>query len=121
MLALAIFVCLGCRHARLPDGIGSQPASGSVSITVVNRNALDATLYVVHDGFRERLGTVTAATQASFELPFSRLGAGRDFYLVADPVGGRQPVRTEVVHGLDGLLVTWTLESDLRRSSITTQ
>jgi hypothetical protein len=119
-LALAVQLSAGCRHAKVPDGVSIQPVTGSVSIVIVNRNALDATLYVVHDGFRERLGTVTAATQSSFELPFARLGAGREFYLVADPIGGKQPARTETLQGLDGLVITWTLESDLRRSSVTT-
>lgn len=90
-------------------------------ITVVNHNALDATIYVIHDGIRERLGSAIAAMRLTVELPFSRLGAGRDFHLVADPVGGKQPVRTETLHALDGLVITWTLESDLRRSSVTTQ
>jgi hypothetical protein len=121
VISLAVLANAGCHHAGQPDRGGPEPAAGSVSITVVNQNVLDATLYVVHDGFRERLGTVTAATRANFELPFVRLGAGREFYLVADPVGGKQPVRTEILQGLDGLLITWTLESDLRRSSVTTQ
>jgi hypothetical protein len=110
-----------CRHARGPDGVSSEPAAGSVSIAIVNNNALDVTIYLAHAGYRERLGTVTAATRATFDLPFRRLGAGRDFHLIADPLGGRQPVRTESLHPPDGSVVIWTLESDFRRSSVTVQ
>jgi hypothetical protein len=119
LLLASVLVIPACQHARGPGGVVGEPVAGSVSIAIVNQNALDVTIYVAHDGYQERLGTVTAATRASFALPFSRLGAGREFHLVGDPVGGRQGVRTEVLHGLDGLVITWTLESDLRRSSVT--
>jgi hypothetical protein len=97
----------------------ATPTDGTVTIRIVNHNVLDMTLYVVHDSYRDRLGSVTAATTADFELPFRRLGAGREFRLLADPVGARTPVRTEILHAQDGQLVTWTLETDLRRSTVT--
>jgi hypothetical protein len=121
-VTVALLLASGsCRHAPTPDHVSAGPLSGSVAIAIVNNNALDVTIYLAHAGYRERLGTVTAATKATFELAFRKLGAGRDFQLIADPLGGRQPVRTEVLHPPGGSLVTWTLESDLRRSSVVVQ
>lgn len=109
----------GCRHRSTSGTQTATPTDGSVTIRIVNHNVLDMTLYVVHDSYRDRLGSVTASTTTEFELPFRRLGAGREFQLLADPLGARTPVRTDILHPQDGQLVTWTLESDLRRSSVT--
>jgi hypothetical protein len=121
VLSLAL-VLLGlgsaCRH-RVPSAQSTTPADGTVTIRIVNHNPLDMTLYVLHDSYRDRLGTVVAATTTDFELRLRTLGAGRVFQLLADPVGGREPTRSEMLHVQDGQLVTWTLETDLRRSTVT--
>jgi hypothetical protein len=46
------------------------------------------------------------------------LAAGAEYQLLGDPVGSRQTVRSEPLHAQDGDVVTWTLEDDLKRSSV---
>lgn len=119
LVLLLLALSVSCRHRATPGAEATTPTDGTVTIRIVNHNALDMTLYVVHDSYRDRLGTVIAATTTDFELRLRTLGAGRVFQLLADPVGGRAPTRTEVLHVQEGQLVTWTLETDLRRSMVT--
>jgi hypothetical protein len=119
---LLLLTLLSCRSSSPSDYklVGrSTPENAQFTIRVVNHNVLDVTLYVVHDGHRERLGNATAATTAQFSFLLRRLGAGREFSLQADPIGSRTPVRTETFMAREGQIVTWTLESDFSRSTIT--
>ena len=88
-----------------------------VTITVVNHNTLDVTLYNVRQGRRERLGDVTAAMSNSFKLPLRRL-PGNELQLYADPIGSNRGVTSEVLHLSAGDIVEWTLETDLARSHV---
>ena len=88
-----------------------------VTITVVNHNTLDVTLYNVRQGRRERLGDVTAAMSNSFKLPLRRL-PGNELQLYADPIGSNRGVTSEVLHLSPGDVVEWTLETDLARSHV---
>ena len=119
-MLVALPLVLSCRKQVDPRLSGGEiPENAAFTVRIVNNNALDVVLYIVHDSRRERLGQATASTTANFEFRLRRLGAGREFALQADPIGGRQPVRTETLLARDGSIVTWTLESDLRRSSVT--
>ena len=88
---------------------------------IVNRSQLDAILYVVHDGTRDRLGAVTAATSANFTLRVRSLGAGGEFSLLADPVGSMRTTSTEILRANQGSVFTWTLETDFSRGSVLVQ
>lgn len=118
LLFLAI-AFTGCHPRVKPDGTAVPVADGSVTIKIVNSNALDVVMYVSHDAYRDRLGVATAATTTTYLLKFSTLGAGHEFQLLADPVGSREPFRSEIVHPQDGQILTWTLESDFARSHLT--
>jgi hypothetical protein len=119
-VALALMVASSCRKQVDTRLIGSEvPENASFTIKVVNNNRLDVVLYIVHDAHRERLGNATAATTTDFEFRLRRLGAGREFRLQADPIGSATPVRTESFLARDAMLLTWTLESDFKRSSVT--
>jgi hypothetical protein len=89
-----------------------------ISISVVNRNRLDVMVYVVHDGLRTRLGLATASTTTNFNLALRMLGAGKEYRLIADPIGLRIVVTSETLHALAGDEVTWSLEDSFARSTI---
>jgi hypothetical protein len=108
-----------CRTAGSGAHAAAAAPLGEVTIDVVNHHWLDVVVYVVHDGRRDRLGTATATTTTEFKLPIRVLGAGRDYRLLGDPIGSRSGVATETLHAENGEVVTWTLESDLARSTVT--
>lgn len=119
LLVLAALVfATACFHKRsiIQD---AAFANGEITLVIVNHNWLDVAVYLVRGTARERVGTATAATTTQFVLPLRRLGAGGDFRLLADPVGGRRTFTSETLHGQDGDIVTWTLEDNLSRSTVT--
>lgn len=118
---LLLLLAVPCCHRTQTTGAQAAvvPQDGSITIKIVNNNKLDVILYVVHDSYRDRMGSATASATTTFELRLRLLGAGRDFQLLADPVGSREPVRSETLHPLDGQVITWTLETDFARSTVT--
>lgn len=59
------------------------------TVSVDNRAYMDMNIYVVEGGTsRRRLGTVTAASRATFVIPHSVVGNGRELMFLADPIGG---------------------------------
>jgi len=104
----------GARHAAAPPR--AQPVE--VALHVTNHHWLDMTISLEHDGQRTRVGSVTAATSAEFVLPLRMFGVSREFRLVAEAIGSPEVVRTETLTIQPGQFIEWTLEHDLRRSSV---
>ena len=107
----------GCLKPPAPapsDPIGT----GRVVVTVHNNYRADINVYVVRDGQPVRVGTATAATTTSFDVPSRLLGQGRQLRLRADPIGGRSVHTSELIRVGPGQRIDWTLETDLSRSSI---
>lgn len=86
-----------------------------VTLNVINHHLLNVTVFNVIQGRRDRLGEVTAASNASFKLHLRRLPTS-EIQLFADPIGERAGVTSEVLHLAPGDNVDWTLETDLARS-----
>jgi hypothetical protein len=115
--ALAL-VCvgLGCAHRRTPADQRSEPVD--VALAVTNHHFVDVTIFVGHDGQRTRVGTVTAASTEHFRLPWRLLRMSRQFRLLGEVIGSSETVSTEVLTIQPGQSIEWTLEHDLRRSSV---
>jgi hypothetical protein len=113
-LATTLAGCLKPPAATPSDPIGT----GRVVVTVHNNNRADINVYVVGDGQAVRVGTATAATTSSFDVPARLLGQGRQLRLRADPIGGRAVHTSELIRVGPGQRIDWTLETDLSRSSI---
>lgn len=94
------------------------PAQGEIALNVTNHNFLDVVVYVVHDGQQTRVGTVTGSSSAVFYLPARLLGQGREIRLLGHPIGGTNLAQTETIVVQPGQYISWTLETDLRRSSV---
>jgi len=75
LLILFGTLTLACGSYHRPP---AAPApQDSFAIVVVNHHWLDVTVYLVHDGQRTRVGTVTATTTQQFDLSARLLGATR--------------------------------------------
>jgi hypothetical protein len=101
------------RESRVGGG-----SAGEIALNVTNHNFLDVVVYVQHDGQQTRVGTVTGSSSAIFYLPARLLGQGREIQLLGHPIGGTDLARTETIVLQPGQYITWTLETDLRRSSV---
>ncbi len=105
---------------------GSKPApspavdvpEGEIALSVTNHNYLDVVVYVVHDGQQTRVGTVTGSSSAVFFVPVRLVGMGHELQLYGRAIGSDAFARTHTLIVEPGQYLEWTLESDLRRSSV---
>lgn len=111
LLVLGAYGCV--KHSIIPD----EP--DVITISVSNNNSLDMTVYAVNQSMRVRLGTVSTASTQKFTLPLHQISPTGDLQLFADPIGSRRTYRSESIHVFAGQAVEWTLQADLRQSSLT--
>jgi len=114
LLLLALVGASGC-HARHRAEV--VPVT-DIGLAVINHNWLDVTIYVLHDGQRTRIGTVTGSSSQQFVLPGRLLGQSHQLALLGDAIGSNDFARTEALNIQPGQYIEWTLETDLRRSSV---
>ena len=91
-------------------------APPQVSVAVTNHNWSDITVYLVAGGLPQRLGMVSALSEATFDFSSHRLNTSSGVRLRALPMAGKA-FTTETILVLPGQLITWTLENDLATSS----
>ncbi len=106
------------RGNKTPSAPAFDVPEGEIALTVTNHNYLDVVIYVLHDGLQTRVGTVTGSSAAVFFLPARLLGQAREIRLFGDAVGSDAFARTEILIVQRGQYIEWTLETDLRRSSV---
>ena len=110
-ITMATVAC-GARHHSRSEPIPDIP------LRVTNHNWLDVTIYVLHDGQRTRVGSVTGSSTQEFTLPGRLLGQSHQLALLGEAIGSPDYARTEVLNIQAGQYIEWTLETDLRRSSV---
>jgi|SRR5712664_899592 len=103
--------CFGRHHEK------AEPVS-DIPLKVTNRNWLDVVIYVLHDGQRTRVGTVTGSSSQEFALPSRLVGQSHELALLGEAIGSNDVARTERLTIQAGQYIEWTLETDLRRSSV---
>lgn len=89
-----------------------------VYIEVNNHNWLDVVVYAVHGGQTTRLLTVAAASWGSGTLPSHVLAQQGEMRLLAHAVGNPTKFMSERIFARSGMTINWTLETDLKRSSL---
>jgi hypothetical protein len=113
LLLLALLAQSGCvKRSIMPE------EEDTITISVSNNNPLDMTVYAINQSMRIRLGTVTTASTQRFTLPLHQISPTGELQLLADPVGSRRTLTSESIHVFAGQAVEWTLQADLRQSSL---
>ena len=79
---------------------------------------LDLNVFVIHDGQKSRVGTVTAAQVHEFHLPMYLLGPGGEISLVATRIGGPGELRTEMIIVERGGHVDWFIPRAFEHSAV---
>lgn len=92
-------------------------ANGEVLVRVRNHNWADMTVYVVRNGTRARLGTVTSMTESVFPVPRGFGMAHADVQLLADPIGSNHGYRTDLILVSPGQTIDLTLENNINLSN----
>jgi len=95
-----------------------EAPAGEIALNVTNHNYLDVVVYVLHDGQQTRVGTVTGSSTALLFVPIRLLGIGHELQLHGRAIGSAAFARTQTLIIQPGQYIEWTLETDLRRSSV---
>ena len=118
-IALVAAMLPGCRGSQFSEDVVPQPTSDSqLVLEVENHNWSDIIIYVVHDGRRTRLTSVTATRNSSLIIPANMIGQVGNLQLVARRVGAYDRYISQSISVRTGLTIVLTLESDLSRSSV---
>src|SRR5712692_8004225 len=122
MLAALLLAAPACFVFNRGSNAAPAPAvdvpEGEIALTVTNHNYLDVVIYVLHDGLQTRVGTVTGSSSTVFFFPGRLLGQGREIQLYGHAIGSETYARTDILIVQRGQYIEWTLETDLRRSSV---
>ena len=122
MLGLIAVATLPACSKRGRNSAGTDPA---IVLHVDNRNWSEVTVWVVHDGARDKLGRVSGATRSVLRIPGHFIGQNGAVRLVAEPQFSRSKadmaVTTETLILKSGIRVLWTLERELQYSSVQIQ
>ncbi|HEU5184533.1 MAG TPA: hypothetical protein VFU01_08185 [Gemmatimonadaceae bacterium] len=99
---------------------GGTPAAldGPAVIRVENGSHYDVSVFFVQRGERLRLGSVSALSAGSFDVPARLIQSANEAQLVADPVGIRARAASERFVIRPGQRMVWTIDSSLQRTSI---
>jgi hypothetical protein len=118
-IALAVAMLPGCHGSQLRKDVAPELASDTqLILEVENHNWADIIIYVVHDGRRSRLTSVTATKNSSLIIPPNMIGQVGNLQLVARRVGAYDRYVSQTISVRIGSTVVLTLESDLSRSSV---
>jgi len=118
-LALALAAALGgCSRNPAPEVEPGSPAA-DVLVSVSNQNPSDVDVFLVVSGVRLRLGTVTALGTGSFQVPWERVSAVTDAFLLVSPVGHLGAYRSPTLLLRPGSEVTVNVAPALGNSTTT--
>ena len=109
-------LALACRHQGEPT-MAPDP-DRTVLVEVASHFQGDVVIYLLRGSQKERLGLVTALSNAAFTFPYRRLGSTGSSRLLAYPIAGSSAETSDPLNIQEGQSVKWTLEGDLSRSSL---
>lgn len=117
---LAVLLVVACffNRSKSSGAAAFEVPAGEIALSVTNHNYLDVVIYILHQGQSTRVGTVTGSSSYTFYVPMRLFGQGREIQLVGDAIGSDAVARTEILIIRPGQFIEWTLETDLRRSSV---
>jgi len=120
--ALSIMLMLmtagACRHPGAEPPVRPDP-NMPVEVQVENHYFGDVVVYLAQGSQSERLGMVTALSSATFSFPWRRLALTGTSRLLAYPIAGTRAYTSDPLLVQPGQSISWTLEADLDRSTMT--
>lgn len=119
VLAMAALAGGGCAHgnAAVENAGLMEDDDDRTVVRVTNNNWSDMTVYLLRDGLRRRLGTVTSQTTDTFVVPTYLMTTSGRVHLLADPIGSRNAFASPPIIINPGQRAEWQLENSLALSS----
>jgi hypothetical protein len=94
---LAIAVPVRAANVRTTSDTTEPADTLKTTVEVRNQAFLDAVVYVVRDGFPQRLGVATGNSAAKFVLPSYLTRGLNSFKFIIHPIGGRHNAVTDEI------------------------
>jgi hypothetical protein len=110
----ATSACGSARHSKDTP----SPGNSEILLEVENHHWSDVVVYLMNGSQSQRLGMVGAVSTDNFVFSDRKLATSGKLRLRADPIGGQASFTSEDVLIQSGQSLKWTLESDLRRSTL---
>ena len=95
-----------------------SPKKSEILLEVENHHWNDVVVYLMNGNQSQRLGMVGGVSTSNFVFTYRQIAAGGKVRLRAQPVGGQASFTSEDVVIQSGQGLKWTLESDLKRSTL---
>jgi hypothetical protein len=116
-LLVSVIVLGGCgaHQAAAPT---DRPAVRSTQVHVTNNNWSDVRVYLVRNTLRVRLGMVTSASSASFNVPSTLMGPAATVHLEVRPLAASQRYVTPPLQVTAGQRIDFTVQNHLAISSV---
>lgn len=108
-----------CGASRASGTSGTVSPSNEIPVQIENQNFSDMNIYVVSSGQRWLLGQAGGLTKTTLTIRNLVRGDGR-VRLLAEPIGGAQPVATPTLVVPRGQSIFWTIGSDPATSTAST-
>jgi hypothetical protein len=108
------FAPAGEAAAKAHASAGARPAT----LKVENLNWSDMNVYVLQNGARTRLGTVTSMNTTVFRLPAHVLASTANVRLLLDPIGSSEMYLTDPVQVRSGQQIALNVQNSLPLSSV---
>lgn len=119
-LALTVFPLGACTSSQLgaSASLDNKALPRGILLTVENRNALDARLYLVRPGARLRLGTVGSHERRTFTVPAAYVGGQGAVMLQSELLASRERHTTQPVTAVAGDRLEWVIGHRLAYSRV---
>jgi hypothetical protein len=115
-LLLVLCVAAGCSRNKKPADAMDGDSESTLHIN--NHHFGDVDIFVVHDGSRTRVGSVTATAEQTFTLNPRVIGRVGTMQLIAHAVGTNGSLSSEAFAIRPGMQIDWTLDSNLNRATL---
>lgn len=116
-MTLLFAACASSRGAQ----VGSSAVDRALPVQVQNDNTSDVDVYVMSGGQVTRLGTVTALSGDTLQIPATAVARGTDLRLLADPIGATGAYLSDPILFSSGDVLVFRVASQLALSTVTTR
>jgi len=119
LFALLLIVCVAtsCSHnKRVSDS--NLEGGADATLHVENHHYGDVDIFVIHNGSRTRVGSVTATSDQTFTLNSRIIGTVGTLQILAHGIGEAGSLSSEQFSIRPGMQISWTLDSNLSRATL---